>query len=72
MTTNQDIVTASTLLLVEANEVIQVMQNIRAINKECWAMTTADTSKIEESIKQIAKAQSLLRKLRETATIRIA
>ena len=69
---DQDIISASTRLFSDANEVIAIMQKVREINKECWKMTTADISKIEESIQQLAKAQAVLRKVRETATTRIA
>ena len=69
---NQDIITASTRLYMDAQEVIEIMQTVQEINRESWNMTTADISKIEQSIKQLAKAQAVLRKVRETATIRIA
>ena len=69
---NEDIVSASTRLFVSANEAIEIMQSIREINKECWLMTTADIPKIEESIQKLAKAQAVLRKVREYATTRIA
>ena len=72
MRNNQDIVSASTRLYCEAQEVIEIMQTIHEINKESWNMTTADIPKIEESIKHLAKAQAIIRKVREHATTRIA
>ena len=72
MTINSDIVTASTRLFVDSNEAIQILLQVREINRESWKMTTADAVKIEESIKQLAKAQAILRKVREKATISLA
>jgi hypothetical protein len=61
---------ASTLLYVYARDVIELMEQIKEINHHSSMID--DILKIEQSIDKIAKAQSMLRKIRETATISIA
>jgi hypothetical protein len=63
---------AGLFLYVYSNEVIDLMKTVNAIGKDNHKLTAADPSKIKEAIKQIALAQSALRKVREIATRSIA
>jgi hypothetical protein len=63
---------ASRFLFVYSNEVISIMQKIRDANNDPAKLTESDVVQIEQSIKQIALAQSALRKVRDIATTSIA
>jgi hypothetical protein len=63
---------ASRFLFVYSNEVIDIMKSVRDANCDPSKMTAADVTKIEQSIKQLALAQSALRKVRDIATTSIA
>ena len=63
---------ASRFLFVYSNEVISIMQQIRDANNDPAKLTESDVVQIEQSIKQIALAQSALRKVRDIATTSIA
>lgn len=70
--TDQDIQRASLMLHVYAKDVIEMMEAIRDLNTESWKLTTADLAKVEQSIKQLGKAQYAMRQARERITIAIA
>ncbi len=70
--TNQDVISASTTLYVDSGDAIEILQKIREANKNSWAKTAANVAEIDQSIRELAKAQAILRKMRERATTRIS
>jgi len=66
---SQHIKNASVLLYAYAYDVIEIMKTIQKLNNDSQ---TSDGSTIQQSIDQLAKAQSALRKIRDISTTSIA